>query len=170
MINKIEVVERARGKSIEYETDNNGCWNCVSHAKEKDGYPVIQINGKQFRMNRYIYLRRHRAIPVGMVVRHKCDNRSCINPSHLEVGTVQDNVNDKMARGRQIRGEAGGNSKLTQLQVDAIRKDTRYQKDVALQYGINQTHVSRIKNNVLWVEYDRKLTDKEISEYELIEG
>lgn len=56
------------------------------------------------------------------VVRHKCDNPRCINPEHLEAGTVQDNVNDRVSRGRGAKGESMGASKLTEEQVRYIRK------------------------------------------------
>ncbi|HWD26282.1 MAG TPA: HNH endonuclease [Rhizomicrobium sp.] len=40
------------------------------------------------------------AVPPGVVLRHKCDNRLCMNPNHLEPGTAKDNVDDMMRRGR----------------------------------------------------------------------
>lgn len=65
--------------------------------------------------------RKKGAIPRGMVVMHKCDNRLCCNPNHLEVGTIADNNHDAIAKGRNAKGERNGNSKLTELQVREIR-------------------------------------------------
>lgn len=69
------------------------------------------------------------AIPEGLVVRHSCDNRSCVNPNHLLLGTYADNARDAMCRGRtgggainQIRGEQCKNAKLKAPQVRKILK------------------------------------------------
>jgi hypothetical protein len=59
-------------------------------------------------------------IPAGMLIRHNCDNRKCVNPDHLLPGTCKDNTQDMLARNRQpdMRGkhvgEESGTSKLTQ--------------------------------------------------------
>jgi len=64
---------------------------------------------------------------AGLLVRHKCDNTICCNPNHLELGTDQDNVDDKVARGRQTRFTSTGspNAKLTAEDVIAIRAHRR---------------------------------------------
>jgi hypothetical protein len=66
----------------------------------------------------------HGPIPDGLQVLHKCDVRLCANPDHLFLGTNQDNVNDKVAKGRHLRGSAAVNAKLTEDQVRKI-KDLR---------------------------------------------
>jgi hypothetical protein len=60
-------------------------------------------------------------IPDGMCVLHRCDNPPCINPNHLFVGTHADNINDKVSKGRQSRGEKQWEAKLTEDQVREIR-------------------------------------------------
>ena len=143
-------------KPIGYEIDTNGCWNCVSHSSVGgDGYPKLKLNRKTVRMSRYMYERYVDIIPTGLMIRHKCDNRKCINPEHLETGTAKDNVHDMIIRRNAnfcgVKGEAHGASKLKQIQVDAIRKDTRIYKFIAAQYKISVPHVSDIKNNKTWV-------------------
>jgi hypothetical protein len=62
-------------------------------------------------------------IPDGLSVCHHCDNRPCCNPTHLFLGTQQDNNRDRHLKGRTVavRGEMQGSSKLTEKQVREIR-------------------------------------------------
>lgn len=61
-------------------------------------------------------------VPEGMFVLHSCDNRRCVNPDHLRTGTRQDNMNDKVERDRQVRGERQVHAKLTAPMVLEIRE------------------------------------------------
>lgn len=83
-------------KKIEYVLDENGCHNCISHYLDRHGYPNIRRNGKNQTISRTMF----KDIPEGMVVRHKCDNPRCINIKHLELGTMKQNTQDCIARGR----------------------------------------------------------------------
>ena len=67
--------------------------------KDKDGYGVFRLNNRWQKAHRYFY---PDDIPKGFFVLHSCDNPSCVLPSHLRVGTAQDNMNDKMQRGRHV--------------------------------------------------------------------
>lgn len=109
-------------KKIDYKIDENGCFNCISHKPCKGGYPQITYNRTPQRLHRFIFKEMFGEIPEGLVVRHKCDNRVCINPEHLELGTIQDNNNDRITRGRTAKGEKAGNSRLKQMQVVEIKK------------------------------------------------
>jgi DNA-directed RNA polymerase specialized sigma subunit len=139
-------------KEIKWEEDSNGCWNCISHCCNSQGYPHMGLNKKIVLLSRYMYSKYIEEIPQGLIIRHKCDNTKCINPHHLETGTQLDNIKDKVKRNRQARthAEIYGGIKLTQEQVFQIRADKRYHKYIAKDYNISQSHVSRIKRRESW--------------------
>ncbi len=92
-------------------------------------------------------------IPEGLYVLHRCDNRLCINPTHLFLGTHQDNIADCVAKGRQARGEKQGFSKLTADDIIAIRRrcqDGESQRSIAEEFGVCQQSISNILRGVLW--------------------
>lgn len=86
-------------------------------------------------------------IPEGLVVRHRCDNKVCVNPDHLIPGTAKDNSRDAMERGLLAYGDRNPSTRLTPEQVEEVRalRGTAYQKEIAAMYGITQAHVSNIQ-------------------------
>lgn len=114
---------KKKRKAIKYTIDKNGCWICMSHARS-DGYPVIMITGNKKKISRIMYEKYNGKIPEGYVMRHTCDVPSCINPNHLLIGTQQDNINDKVERGRQIRGEKSIQTNITDKQVLEMLKES----------------------------------------------
>jgi HNH endonuclease len=98
----------------------------------------------------------HGEIPEGMQVLHKCDTRPCVNPDHLFLGTNNDNVQDKIRKGRENTpwGEQVNTAKLTAEQVKEIRDlyaaGGITQQVIADRYGINQRAVSAIICRVNW--------------------
>ena len=87
-------------KEIVLKETDKGCLECVSHSKDDCGYTRIMYKHKHERLFRVIYQLKYGDIPNGMVVRHKCDNPSCCNIEHLELGTQYDNVQDMIKRNR----------------------------------------------------------------------
>jgi predicted DNA-binding protein YlxM (UPF0122 family) len=71
------------------------CWTWETDLKGKDAYPAVTIDGKRKTAHRAAYKLWNGNIPEGHVVRHKCDNKLCIRPAHLETGTHQENLNDQ---------------------------------------------------------------------------
>ena len=87
----------------------------------KGQYRGLRINGKNVFLHRWVYTKCVGPIPEGMVVRHKCDNPACFEPTHLEVGTQADNIRDKVERGRHPSGSDDSRSLFTPEQIRYIR-------------------------------------------------
>jgi len=150
-------------KKIEYYTDKKGCHICTSHCTVR-GYPQICVNGKRMYLHRFIYEQSFGKIPKGLEVMHKCDNPTCINIEHLTLGTHQDNMDDKVIKNRQAKGDSLTKNrnhfkpkgiknpacKLKEDDVLNIRIDTSSQIEIAKKYNISQSQVSAIKTNKSW--------------------
>lgn len=133
--------------------DGSQCYICTSHAKGKNGYHKIKRLGKTISMHRYVFSKVNlngAPIPNGLVVRHKCDNKWCINPLHLESGTQKDNMNDMSIRGRSTYGEKSASAKINATQAKEIYESNCSQTIIAKKYGISQVQVSRIKRGEKW--------------------
>lgn len=76
--------------------DENQCWNWGK--AKTNGYGQITYNGKSYLTHRLVYELNNQELPDLLLVRHKCDNKSCCNPEHLELGTHSDNSNDVIIR------------------------------------------------------------------------
>jgi hypothetical protein len=131
--------------------NDNGCLLWQGWIKNT-GYGEAKVNNRRTTTHRLSWEYHKGPIPSGMCVLHKCDVRNCVNPNHLFLGTTQDNVDDKMLKGRfvPLRGVDNGNAKLTSEQVVAIREDSRPQAAIAAEYGIAQANVSLIKRRLAW--------------------
>lgn len=119
-------------------------------ACSKLGYGIITVGGNCHHVHRISWMLSNGPIPKGMSILHHCDNRKCVNPKHLWLGTQADNVRDMENKGRskKSKGEQHGRVKLTNNQVQEIRE--RYalgdesQSRLAALFGITQSHVSKI--------------------------
>jgi len=83
------------------------CWEWTG-GRGNDGYGKTFYQNKTWRAHRLIYTLVYGVVPADLVVRHSCDTPLCCNPGHLLVGTVQDNVADRVARGRTATGDQSG--------------------------------------------------------------
>ena len=112
--------------------------------------------GTQTGIHRLRWLSEHRSIPKGMFVCHVCDVRACCELSHLFLGTHQDNVDDKVNKNRQARicGTRNASAKLAIEQIQRIRelKGTMSCQDIALQFCVSKSTISRILQGKLWAE------------------
>lgn len=139
------------------------CWPWLG-AADASGYGKIGLGGKTIKATRAVYEDVYGPFDTSLFVCHTCDNPPCVNPSHLFLGTHQDNMDDCVSKGRNIhgerararhrvRGEAHGRSKLTETQVLSIRERVasgQTMTDTAAHFGISIATVSLIVNRKKW--------------------
>lgn len=133
--------------------------DCIifSGCKDKLGYGKMKRDRKVVYAHRYAYQQEHGEIPHGLLVCHRCDNPSCVNPKHLFLGTNLENTRDRVAKGRSKGGAAGGemnaNAKLTKDQVDEIRASIisgKNNSEIARLYNVHHATISCIRLGKTW--------------------
>lgn len=134
------------------------CWTWEG-ARSSKGYGVIKAFGRQELAHRVAYVLEFGRIPDGLVVCHHCDNRSCVRPDHLFLGTIADNNRDMWAKGRGVhwvapRGAQHPTAKLTEQETAQLRQEYatgRYtQRELGKKYGISQSQVGAIVRHECW--------------------
>ena len=112
---------------------NGDCWEAPK--EYGTGYGQIYIQGKRWMTHRLSYILFHGDIPEGMLVRHKCDNKLCYNPDHLELGTASDNQKDRAER--QPDSYRKANDLMTlKVRVDLQPETMRNLKRQAMEEGV----------------------------------
>lgn len=100
------------------------------HKFTRDGYGVMSRKdpwtGRKLSAHRMAWIECFGEIPEGMSVLHRCDNKRCVNPEHLFLGTQRDNIRDAMAKGRMpqfyrdMSGAKNPNAKMSQEDMDRV--------------------------------------------------
>lgn len=115
-----------------------------------NGYGTLIFNGKTIYAHRAAYLVEHGELPEAPMIRHKCGVRCCTEPTHLEPGTARENSMDMVRHGTMPYGDKGSRSKLTEIQAKSILSDARTNLEIAKDYGVSPSQVSRIKSGKRW--------------------
>lgn len=118
------------------------CWPWEG-PRSPNGYGQVSCAGDKRSAHRLSYEIFNGPIPAGMVVRHVCDNPSCVNPEHLLLGSKADNSRDMMMRGR-------GQAKMTEAQAVEIKGSSLSVGALSERYGVSVTAIRDIKNGKTW--------------------
>lgn len=149
--------------------EKDGCWLWMGPRgkRRNKNYGYCYLLKPEQQAHRVSYVLFKGPIPEGAQILHKCDNPPCVNPKHLRAGTPQDNVNDRIKRGRSRHParEKHGRAKLTEEQVAKIRSSYKPSKPVYLakgevrkgsfqflanKYGVSKRTIRLILLNEIW--------------------
>lgn len=135
-------------------TTKRGAGGKIRRLEDAYGYLGVRRGGrwKKEGAHRLAYLFEHFDLPAGAHVAHRCDNRICCNPSHLFLTDNDGNIADKMAKGRQVKGRACHQAKLTDAEAWIVRtlKGRMTQRELAEAFGVSQSVISAITNRKTW--------------------
>lgn len=140
-----------RFETTGWTVTDRGCWEWRG-SRYPRGYGQFAAHGRNGYAHRFAYEHFHAVAPGESKVCHSCDNPPCVNPSHLFLGSTQDNSDDMRRKLREASGERAGQCKLSDRQVDEIRRryavgDVR-QAVLAEEFGTTQSNVSLIVRHV----------------------
>jgi hypothetical protein len=115
-----------------------------------NGYGQIHSSGRTAYAHRVAWERANGPIPDGEFVLHDCDNRRCVNPAHLRLGSFQDNMDDMTGKLRHAHGARNGHAKLTVAEVRLIRFMGGSHSSIAKHFGVTQSLVTMIRTRRIW--------------------
>ena len=125
------------------------CWPWLG-SLDQIGYGMFKVGKVTNRAHRVAHEFYCGPIPIDKVVMHTCDNRRCVNPKHLTLGTQKENVDDMMRKGRKYKIL----SEEQILEIKSLLAEGHKQYTIADKFGIHQSVISRIKtgNRRRWHE------------------
>lgn len=137
------------------KVDKSGeCWIWTGGIFPDRGYGAFSIHSKNRPAHRIAWELTYGPIPDGLYACHHCDNRICVRPDHLFLGTATDNNRDMIAKGRNKRHLAPYGKRITPEQVKAIREifaqgDTNFAQ-LGRQFGLSETQAARVVRRQSW--------------------
>lgn len=146
----------------QYVDKSAECWEWVG-GLSAGGYGQFSFNGRTRLAHRVSWQLHKGSIPDGLYVCHKCDNRRCVNPSHLFLGTGAENSYDMIVKGRNVPPphRPGQESGAARLDNDAVREIRRLfeigdvtKAELARRFGVGETTIWNVVNKRTWRNVD----------------
>lgn len=127
------------------------CWIWTGK-RDGYGYGRIKIRGKQRQVHRIMFQLIEGPIDEREILCHSCDNRACVNPKHLRIGTHKDNATDRESRNRGVRVQGSDHpwAKLTEKKVLKIRASKVDPAKLATHYGVSVETIINIQQGKSW--------------------
>ncbi len=123
------------------------CWLWQGARKGK-GYGKF----REHLAHRYAYRLHRGEIPEGLMIRHLCGIKLCVNPWHLEPGTMADNAADGIRLGETLRGSKNGKAKIGEEDARWIvaNPDGLSGAQMARRFGVSPATISLIRSGGRW--------------------
>jgi len=155
--------------------EKDQCWKWNGLLFIKTNYGSFSFNGKNLKAHRFSYEIHYGPIPEGLDFMHKCDNRKCVNPNHLKVGSRKENMEDCVEKGRSKFGSKNNMSKLTENNIiDIINKSLNgtytNRNQVINDYKISLSELSNILCGKRWTHITSNFTQQEIEKVKYLLG
>ena len=128
---------------------HTGCWTWKK-AKGSGGYGVTWYQGKTVYAHRMSYYAYKGEFDSDFIVRHTCDNPSCVNPNHLILGSDQDNSTDMVNKDRQAKGSKNGLAKLNESIIPYIKTSPLSSRVLGKEFGVCKNVILEIKRGNIW--------------------
>lgn len=130
----------------------DGCWVWTGGTTTA-GYGKIGLGGRggeQRDTHRFSWEMHFGEIPDGLCVLHKCDNKPCVRPDHLFLGTHSDNMIDAYDKGIMKKGSARSDAKINENMAKEIRESKENGTTLAAKFGVSDALIYRIRKNKTW--------------------
>ena len=146
-----------------YVNKSQGCWEWTA-ALTDVGYGMFNFSAKE-KIGAHVYAweaAHGMKVPQGKVIAHHCDNRKCVNPSHLYAATRRQNTGDMIRRGRNIKDGTPVTATLTKGQVLEIRdrhNEGETQTALAKEFSVSQSAISNVVHGKTWSHLDAQMVN-----------
>ena len=151
--------EQHHGKTVAerlaiYTKRGPECWEWLG--AKASGYGRLSAGDRPRGAHRIAWEVNYGPIPAGLCVLHRCDNRGCVRPDHLFLGTSADNTADMMAKGRNgvnpdpLKGMQHAKAKLNDAKVRAIHASYATHTALAQRYGVTKQVISAVRKGKTW--------------------
>lgn len=158
MAKRMTLMERFNANHQKLE---NGCWEWTGE-KDMQGYGMVRIlphkdcpDIKRIKGHRLSWMLFNGPLPMHLLICHKCDRRSCVNPEHLFLGTQKDNMRDCIKKGRHMHGIGHVWAKLNPEKVREIRKlkaEGQTYDQLSAKFAVHRITIAQVIQQKTWKE------------------